>query len=470
MEIKTAAAYIRVSTEEQAEYSPASQLSKIREYAKRNGFFVPEEFVFADEGISGKTTKKRTEFNKMIAVAKTKPKPFDTILVWKFSRFARNREDSIVYKSMLRRELGIRVISVSEDIGDDKMSVLFESMIEAMDEYYSVNLAEEVKRGMVERIKKGGACATAPFGYMMINKELKICEKEADIIKWVFNAYVNGESAVGIARRLNDMGIYTHRGGRIENRTVEYWLNNPVYIGKIRWNPNGKTLRYHWNDCGVIISDGEHKAIIENELWDKVQKKIEKGKGNKRTGYECKSLSSWMVGIFRCGLCNGAMVNCGGYFYCGNKIKGTCNGNGGIRVDLIEKEILNLIEGLSGTIDVSFVPVKKRKISGNRLENMQLKLMRVKAAYENGIDSLEEYKKNKERIKQQIDEIKNELPDDNTYIPTELCIMDILKSENVNNAEKNKIVRYVIDRVVKVGREEYNIFLNFRCLEDLTEN
>lgn len=470
MEIKTAAAYIRVSTDEQAEYSPSSQLSKIREYANRNGFFVPEEFVFADEGISGKTTKKRTEFNRMITIAKTKPKPFDTILVWKFSRFARNREDSIVYKSMLRKELGIRVISVSEDIGDDKMSVLFESMIEAMDEYYSVNLAEEVKRGMVERIKKGGACAAAPFGYMMINKELRICEKEAEIIKWVFEEYANGESLVGIARRLNDMGIYTHRGGRIENRTVEYWLNNPVYIGKIRWNPNGKTLRYHWNDCGVIISDGEHKAIIGNELWDKVQKKLEKGKCNKRTGYECKSLSSWLVGIFRCGLCEGAMVNCGGYFYCGNKVKGTCNGNGGIRVDLIEKEILKLIEGLSYTIDVSFVPVKKRKIQGNKLENLQLKLKRVKAAYENGIDSLEEYKKNKERIKQQIDEIENELPDNKPDVPTELCIMDILKSEKVNNAEKNKIVRYVIDRVVKVGREEYNIFLNFRCLEDLTEN
>ena len=100
--LKTAAAYIRVSTEDQIEYSPASQLEKIREYAKRNGYMLPEEFIFADEGISGRNTAKRPEFNRMIGTAKQKPKPFDAILLWKFSRFARNREDSIVYKSMLR--------------------------------------------------------------------------------------------------------------------------------------------------------------------------------------------------------------------------------------------------------------------------------------------------------------------------------------------------------------------------------
>ena len=92
----------------------------------------------------------------MIGLAKSKPKPFDVILVWKFSRFARNREDSVVYKSMLRKELNIDVVSISEDVGDDKMAILFEAMIEAMDEYYSIILAEEVKRGMTEKEKRGG--------------------------------------------------------------------------------------------------------------------------------------------------------------------------------------------------------------------------------------------------------------------------------------------------------------------------
>ena len=145
-----AAAYIRVSTEDQAEYSPDAQLVEIRKYAAAHGYIIPNEFVFLDEGISGKHTGKRQAFQQMIGLAKTKPKPFDAVLLWKFSRFARNREDSIVYKSMLRRQLGIEVISISEPLTDDKTSILMEAIIEAMDEYYSINLAEEVKRGMTE--------------------------------------------------------------------------------------------------------------------------------------------------------------------------------------------------------------------------------------------------------------------------------------------------------------------------------
>lgn len=80
---------------------------------------VDEKFIYTDEGISGRSTKRPT-FQQMIGIAKTKPSPFDAILVWKFSRFARNREDSIVYKSMLRKQCGIEVVSISEQLSEDK--------------------------------------------------------------------------------------------------------------------------------------------------------------------------------------------------------------------------------------------------------------------------------------------------------------------------------------------------------------
>ena len=146
-----AAAYIRVSTDDQTELSPDSQIKNIREYAKSHDMIVPDEYIFRDDGISGRTATKRPDFNRMIATAKQKTKTFDVILVWKFSRFARNREDAVVYKSMLKK-LGIDVVSISEPVGDDKMSVLIEAMIEAMDEYYSINLSEEVNRGMLEAL------------------------------------------------------------------------------------------------------------------------------------------------------------------------------------------------------------------------------------------------------------------------------------------------------------------------------
>ena len=242
--MKIAACYIRVSTDDQLEYSPDSQLEKIREFAKRNDMLLNDDNIFIEEdGVSGRKAAKRQQFQRMIAIAKSKPKPFDVILVWKFSRFARNREDSIVYKSMLRKQLGIEVVSVSENIGDDKMSVITEAIIEAMDEYYSINLGEEVKRGMTEKAKRGEWNSIAPFGYKIENKQLVIHEEQAEIVKEVFVRYANGWGYKKLATWLNSIGVKTNRGGAIENRTVEYWLNNPVYHGYVRWTPTGKTRR-----------------------------------------------------------------------------------------------------------------------------------------------------------------------------------------------------------------------------------
>ena len=98
--LKIAAAYIRVSDERQDEYSPDSQLKKIQEAAAKDGYMIPDEYVFYDDGISGKSVKKRGDFNRMIAIAKEKDQPFDKIYVWKFSRFARSQEHAIVYKSI----------------------------------------------------------------------------------------------------------------------------------------------------------------------------------------------------------------------------------------------------------------------------------------------------------------------------------------------------------------------------------
>lgn len=130
------ACYIRVSTDEQTEYSPDAQLRSLKDYAKKNDILLAEEHIYVDEGISGKKADKRPAFMKMIATARTKPKPFDIILVHKFDRFARSREDSVVYKSLLKKEAGIKVTSITETIEDDKFSVILEAMLEAMAEYY----------------------------------------------------------------------------------------------------------------------------------------------------------------------------------------------------------------------------------------------------------------------------------------------------------------------------------------------
>ena len=97
-----AACYIRVSTEDQTEYSPEAQHRALEHYARQHQLTISPEHVYIDAGISGRRAETRPAFMAMIAAAKKRPPPFSVILVHKFDRFARNREDSIVYKSMLR--------------------------------------------------------------------------------------------------------------------------------------------------------------------------------------------------------------------------------------------------------------------------------------------------------------------------------------------------------------------------------
>ena len=145
--MKIAAAYIRVSTDEQTELSPASQKEEIVRYAKQHDYIVPDEFVFVEgggtRGISGKQTKNRPEFQRMIAMAKLKPRPFDAILVWKFSRFARNTDESTYYKSVLRKKCGVDVVSISEPIENGMYGRLVEMIIEWSDEFYSYTSPEK---------------------------------------------------------------------------------------------------------------------------------------------------------------------------------------------------------------------------------------------------------------------------------------------------------------------------------------
>jgi len=157
-----AAIYARVSSERQdVDLSISAQLRALREYAARNGHQVIREFI--DEAESGKTAA-RPAFREMIAMARRPKKPFGLILVWKYSRFARNRQDSIVFKTMLRKA-GVQVVSITEPFEDTPTGRLLEAMIESLDEFYSANLGEEVTRGMREGARRGYYVASyAPYG------------------------------------------------------------------------------------------------------------------------------------------------------------------------------------------------------------------------------------------------------------------------------------------------------------------
>ena len=155
--------YARVSSDRQdVDLSISAQLRALREYAEREGHVVVREFV--DEAESGRTAQ-RPVFQEMVRLACQNPSPFSAILVWKLSRFARNREDSIIYKSFLRKH-GVQVISINEPVSEGPTGRMLEGIIEVIDEFYSANLGQDVRRGMREAALRGFWVGTRPpFGY-----------------------------------------------------------------------------------------------------------------------------------------------------------------------------------------------------------------------------------------------------------------------------------------------------------------
>ncbi len=460
----TGAAYIRVSTEDQIEYSPESQIKKIKEYAVSHDILLPEEFIFLDEGISGRNAEKRPSFMKMIGTAKMKPKPFDVILLWKFSRFARNREDSILYKSMLRKECGIDVVSITEQLSDDPTAILIEALLEAMDEYYSINLAQEVKRGMNEKFSRGGVVSIPPFGYKMGKEKYVIDEETAPVVRMIYEDFLNGMPYRQIATKLNDMGVRSTRGNLFENRAVEYILSNPTYLGKIRRNPNGidRTDRYHRGE-DVVIVDAKHEPILSEETYKAVQERIMNVKKafpkNART-----SFADFMLrGLVRCSNCSSTLTQAvkGKSLQCHKYARGQCDVSHNISLEKLNRAVLLKLESdiTEEELEIKVSEVKETvttDVTQTLLEKEYKRMERVKAAYEAGIDSLEEYKLNKTSITTRILELEKTVTKpvftkeqvSKTFKKRLKEAIPRLKSSEISEADKNEILRSFISQIV----------------------
>lgn len=459
--MKIAAAYIRVSTDDQVEYSPDSQLKLLREYAKKNDYILPEEYIFQDEGISGKDTKHRPAFNQMLAIAKSDEHPIDTILVWKFSRFARNQEESIVIKNLLRK-INVEVRSVSEPVDPDSaFGSLIERIIEWMDEYYLINLSGEVKRGMLEKVSRGEVVTPPAFGYTVENNVYIPHPEEALIIRRIFDSYLSGVGTRRIAVTLGAEGIRTKRGNLPDNRFVEYILRNPVYIGKIRWSKEGKAAsKRDYSNENIIVVDGKHEPLIDIDTWNAVQDKLDAQK--KAYGkYQRKeqSVEFMLKGLVRCSSCGSTLCQSqkGVGLQCHNFARGICHTSHYISITKINQAVIEALENAADNKQFYINPKSFSTSSASPDINKLIaaenkKLERVKLAYENGIDTLDEYIQNKTKIMNQIKKLQAECPQQKetfnkkAYAKKVLSVVDVLKS-NSSEKEKNEALRSIIDHI-----------------------
>lgn len=362
-----AAAYIRVSTENQTELSPSSQLKIIRKFADEKGYLIDEKFIFRDNGISGRYADKRPEFNRMISLAKQKPPPFSAVLVWKFSRFARNQEESIFYKSLLIKN-GIEVISVSEPVDDGPFGKLIERIIEWSDEYYSIRLSGEVRRGMTEKAERGGIVSIAPFGYKVADGKLAVDAEKAPIVRKIFTDFLNSKDIKMICDNLNSAEIRTAKGNRWDCRAVEYILQNPVYVGKIRWNPVCKTGRDFYNE-NLIISNGTHEPIIDEEFFKQtkqilfLQRIISKEYSHKQTQIKCL-----VQNLVKCSECNATLVPIkNNSLQCSAYIHSNCHSSHSVKIKKIEKAVIK-------TINILY----KNNLINNAFKNTRTYSLKVK--------------------------------------------------------------------------------------------
>lgn len=159
------AIYARVSSERQAEkeLSIPAQIKAIQQYCQNKGWVIVKEFI--EKGKSAKTDD-RPEFQKMIALAKRPNRPFDAVVVHKFDRFSRKRDDHVIYKALLN-QFGVKVISVTEQTeAETPQDLLLEGMLEVISEFFNANLAAEVRKGMTQNAKQGYSNGgTPPYGY-----------------------------------------------------------------------------------------------------------------------------------------------------------------------------------------------------------------------------------------------------------------------------------------------------------------
>lgn len=456
---KEAALYIRVSTGKQEELSPDAQKRLGLDWAKKNKVIIRPEHIFMENGISGREVKKRPEFQRMIGLAKSKPSPFQLILVWKYSRFARNQEESIVYKSLLKKQCGIDVVSISEPLVDGPFGSLIERIIEWMDEYYSIRLAGEVTRGMTEKALRGGYQSTPPLGYDAVGggKPFAINEEDFKSVSFIFRAaHDNHLHPTEIARQLNDMGRRTRRGTLFEKRNVTYILRNRFYIGKVIWND--------------IERDGTHETRISPEIFEDVQKYLDSlyRPVKRRNIGSCKH---WLSGLLKCSVCGASLAfnsqGKGGtqYFNCWKYAKGYHRESSSISVKKAEHAVIAYFESILAGESFSFTykPLENTDTASElndykkELERIDSRELRIKLAYENGIDTLEEYKENKTRIKEDRDRIQSlinelvkprDIPCEDTVFKKAKTVLDVIKNDDISYEVKGNFMRSVVEEII----------------------
>lgn len=438
---KRAAIYTRVSSALQRDnFSIAGQKKLLEEVCQKNDWEIYE--VYTDNGLTGKNMN-RPALLKMNEDAKNGK--FDIILIYRLNRLARNTKHMIDMIDFYNK-YNVEVYSDTERFDTSTASGrLMLQILASMAEYDRNQILENMFAGLVSRANSGYYNGGQVLGYQQVpgNKRmLAIVEKEALIVKRIFEEYASGKGYRAIANALNKDGYRTKKNNPFDISAVKYILTNIVYIGKIRY------LRYtSWNEKrrrgfnpNPIIADGKHTPIIDQDLWDKVQIRMEKASKNPMINGKGENLLTRIVRCCECGAAHAASNTTNTlksgekkrirYYSCSqfrNKGASVCSANS-IRADVAEAYVFNriqevifndkvlqqVLENVNSSLEAKPTEMKQRLVNKKQqLEETQVKLNNLNIALSTSPDlihtlkgTIDEYASTIEALKATIAEME----------------------------------------------------------------
>lgn len=400
---KFAVSYLRVSTRGQAErgggadegFSIPAQREANKRKALSMGAMIGKEFV--DRGASAKSAD-RPELQKMLEYIKENAERVDYVIVHKVDRLARNRGDDIDIMRTLQ-EYGVQLVSASESIDETPAGMLLHGIMSSIAEFYSQNLATEVKKGMSEKVKNGGTVGRAPLGYRNIHRfddkgreerTVVLDEERAPLIKLAFEEYATGNWTVeSLADHLAACGLTTRTTPKvpsapIDRKVLHKVLTNPYYKGFVKYRG--------------VYHPGSHPQLVDSELWQQVQDILASHANGERT----REHPHFLKGSLYC-------HNCGSRMFINYTKSHTgvrypyfiCGGRHNKRTDCKQKAVL--IEEVERQVEqiydrYSFPPAVREY-----LENfLQDKIQDEKKKYDTELDGLRREKDKLERKRKKL--------------------------------------------------------------------
>jgi site-specific DNA recombinase len=418
-----AALYLRVSTARQAAHdvSIPDQRKQGEAYCSARGYDLVETFV--DAGASA-TNDRRPEFQRMIDAGTSKPAAFEVVVVHSFSRFFRDHFELEFYVRKLAKN-GIRLLSITQEMGDDPMHVMMRQIMALFDEYQSKENAKHVLRAMKENARQGfWNGSLPPIGYRVvaaeqrgakIKKKLEIDPHHAETVRLAFQLALRGDGTSGpmgvkaITSHLNAKGILTRDGGRWGIGSLHKMLTRPAYVGRHEFNKRGQTKELKPTDEVITVAV---PPIIDEATFATVQAQM-KARNPKVTPPRVVSGPTLLTGLIHCAKCGGAMTirtGKGGryrYYTCSTKARQGPTACTGMTVpmakldelvaDHLEKRLLNLkrLEEVLSTVLDRRQERSERKQQhiaelNKRATETDLRLNRLYDAIEGGVANLDD--------------------------------------------------------------------------------